>query len=81
MGNIGVEVSKPYAKNGGIIVDVRLKRWYKIFNSIIYSLKQFLPLTYRSHYGKDGKEMFCVWCMWFGKCFNVEEYAIGDWNE
>lgn len=43
-------------------------------------LKQLFPLTYRTHYGKDGKEMFCVWRMWFGKCFDVEEYTIGEYD-
>lgn len=47
---------------------------------VTWYLKQLLPLTYRTHYGKDGKEMFCVWRMWFGKCFDVEEYAIGDYK-
>ncbi len=47
---------------------------------LLWYLKQLLPLTYRSHYGKDGKEMFCVWRMWFGKCFDIEEYAIGEYK-
>ena len=43
-------------------------------------LKQLLPLTYRSHYthfnyGVEEKH-FCVWNMWFGKCYNVEDYII-----
>jgi hypothetical protein len=47
---------------------------------ITWYLKQLLPLTYRSHYGKGMREMFCVWKMWFGKCFAVEEYDIGPWR-
>ena len=39
-------------------------------------LKQLLPLTYRSHYKKGGKKYFCVWRMWFGRCFAIEEFQI-----
>lgn len=43
-------------------------RWY---------LKQLLPLTYRSRYStRDGAKHFCVWNMWFGRCFNIEDYII-----
>jgi hypothetical protein len=33
-------------------------------------------LTYRSHYIEKGKKKFCVWRMWFGKCFYVETFII-----
>ena len=39
-------------------------------------LKQLLPLTYRSRYTEGDKQIFCVWNMWFGRCFNVESYEI-----
>jgi len=39
-------------------------------------LKQLLPLTYRSKYKENNKNMFCVWNMWFGKCFNIEKYEV-----
>ena len=39
-------------------------------------LKQLLPLTYRSKYAEGDKQIFCVWNMWFGRCFNVESYEI-----
>lgn len=44
-------------------------------NRILWYIKQLLPLTYRTHYKKAGKKYFCVWNMWFGKCFNIEEVA------
>lgn len=45
-------------------------RWY---------FKQLFPLTYRSEYADtDGNPRFCVWKMWFGKCYNVEEFAIKE---
>ena len=43
---------------------------------IVWYLKQLLPLTYRSRYAEGGKEIFCVWNMWFGRCFNVESYEV-----
>ena len=45
-------------------------------HKIVWLLKQLVPLTYRSKYEKNGKKFFCVWQMWFGKCFNIEEYQI-----
>lgn len=39
-------------------------------------LRQLLPLTYRSKYIEDGKNMFCVWRMWFGQSFDIEKYEI-----
>ena len=39
-------------------------------------LEQLIPLTYRSHYKSDGKSFFCVWKMWLGKCFNIEEVEV-----
>lgn len=47
-----------------------------IIRGIVYWSKQLLPLTYRSKYVKDGKKVFCVWRMWFGQCFDIEEYQI-----
>lgn len=44
-----------------------------------WHLKQLLPLTYRSRYStEDGTRHFCVWNMWFGRCFNIEDYVIND---
>ena len=43
---------------------------------IIWLLRQLLPLTYRSHYKHGKKKMFCVWKMWFGRCFDIEEFQV-----
>ena len=53
---------KPYAK-------IRI-------SGILWYLKQLLPLTYRTTYKENGKDIFCVWNMWFGVCFNIESYEI-----
>ena len=47
-----------------------------IFNSIkeltmIWYLKQLLPLAYASTYTADGKRCRSTWRMWFGRCFNI----------
>lgn len=43
---------------------------------ILWYFKQLLPLTYRSHYKKAGKQYFCVWRMWFGRVFANEEHQV-----
>jgi len=48
----------------------------EIGSNLLWSVKQLLPLTYRSRYTQDGKEMFCVFNMWFGKVFNSETVEI-----
>ena len=45
---------------------------------IKWYIKQLLPLTYRTKYRKAGKMVFCVWNMWLGRCFNIEEYEIKE---
>ena len=46
-------------------------------DKIIWLLRQLLPLTYRSVYTDDkGSRHFCVWNMFLGKCFNVDDYVI-----
>ena len=47
-------------------------------NSMLWYVKQLLPLTYRSHYEEKGKPVFHVWQMWFGVCFNQEKYYIKE---
>ena len=45
--------------------------------SILWYIKQLLPLTYRTTYIELGIEYFVVWNMWFGVSFNAETHAIG----
>lgn len=45
---------------------------------IKWYFKQLLPLTYRSHFIEAGQRHFCVWSMWLGRCYNIEDYVIGD---
>lgn len=48
-------------------------------NRFKWYLKQLLPLTYRSRYRtSDGERRFCVWRMWFGRCFAVEDVAVAE---
>jgi hypothetical protein len=47
-------------------------------NKIIWYIKQLLPLTYRTHYHDErGFRHFCVWNMWFGRSFNIDDVIIG----
>lgn len=43
----------------------------------MWHLKQLLPLLYRTHYvDQNGRDHFCVWRMWFGRCFAIDDYRI-----
>lgn len=49
-------------------------------NQLIWAAKQLLPLTYRTEYGDEqGKRHYCVWNMWMGRCYNVDDHVVGDW--
>ncbi len=45
---------------------------------MLWYLKQFLPLTYRSRYTENGKQHFCVWRMWAGRCFTIDDVIVED---
>lgn len=44
---------------------------------ITWYLKQLFPFTYRSQYAtQSGEKHFAVWNMWFGKCFNIQDFVL-----
>ena len=43
---------------------------------MLWYFKQLFPLTYRSEYKEGDKKVFCVWKMWFGKCYKIDTYEI-----
>lgn len=44
---------------------------------LIWTLKQILPLTYRTQYKDEkGSRHFVVWQMWLGRCFNIDDHVI-----
>lgn len=46
-------------------------------SKLIWTCKQAIPLTYRSHYSdSNGDKHFCVWQMWMGKVFNVDDVIV-----
>lgn len=46
-------------------------------NKIVWYLKQALPLTYRTRYrDENGRKHYCVWNMWLGRCFNIDDVII-----
>lgn len=46
-------------------------------NRIVWTLRQLLPLTYRTRYtDNSGKRHFCVWRMWFGRCFSIDDVVV-----
>jgi len=45
-------------------------------DKLIWYVKQLLPLTYRTQYVEKSETHFCVWRMWFGRCFDIYDVAI-----
>ena len=43
---------------------------------MIWKLKQLLPLTYRSIYTEEGRTHFCVWKMWLGRCYAIDDILV-----
>ena len=45
-------------------------------NRVKWYLKQLLPLTYRTEFAEGGKRKVAVWNMWFGRCYNIDEWIV-----
>ncbi len=45
-------------------------------NRAVWYFKQLFPLTYRSHFVEEGKNMFSVWKMWFGRSYKTETVEV-----
>lgn len=43
---------------------------------LTWYLRQLLPLTYRTTYTHDGERHFCVWRMWLGRSFDIDDVVI-----
>lgn len=44
---------------------------------LVWSLKQLLPLTYRTEYGDaEGRQHFVVWNMWLGRCYRIDDVIV-----
>jgi hypothetical protein len=41
---------------------------------ILWYLKQLTPRTYWTAVGRDGKDIFVIWKMWLGRCYDVIEF-------
>lgn len=44
----------------------------------VWYLRQLFPLTYRTTYGENGQRHFCVWRMWLGRCYDIDDVVIAD---
>jgi len=54
---------------------MRLLAW------IVWHLRQLLPLVYRTYYGdEEGNVHFCVWRMWFGRCFAIDDVVVDPYE-
>jgi hypothetical protein len=46
---------------------------------IKWYFKQLLPLTYRTRYrDEDGAAHYCVWNMWLGRCYNIDDVVLTE---
>ncbi len=43
---------------------------------LVWLIKQLVPLTYRTTYIEDGKRHFCVWKMWMGRQFDIDDVLV-----
>jgi len=46
--------------------------------SFIWYLKQLLPFRYISVYKENNDRYLTTWRMWFGYCFDIEDYKLYD---
>lgn len=50
---------------------------WEVVSKILWYLKQLFPFQYHTVYGKeDGSWYMCVWRMWFGRCFDINEHKL-----
>jgi len=47
-----------------------------MMGKLIWTIKQLFPLTYRSRYEANGERRFCVWRMWMGRCFDIDDMEV-----
>lgn len=44
---------------------------------MVHAIKQLVPRTYWTVYGKDdGRNHFCIWKMWLGRCYRVIDFPF-----
>lgn len=54
-----------------------MKIW--LYNHIIWYLKQLLPFEWHTEYRlSDGELHVTTWNMWFGQCFNIDDWAVKE---
>lgn len=39
-------------------------------------VKQLVPLTYRTEYRENGEKHFCVWKMWMGRSYHIDDVVV-----
>ena len=43
---------------------------------LVWSIRQLLPLHYRTTYSEQGRRHYAVWRMWFGRVFDYDDYVV-----
>lgn len=42
-----------------------------------WAIRQLVPTLFRSRYtDSEGDRHFCVWWMWLGRCFGVDDVVV-----
>jgi hypothetical protein len=57
-------------------MDDKWSALWSLLHAIAWYFKQLLPLQYVTEYGENEKLYVAVWRMWFGRCFNIEEWEV-----
>ncbi len=53
------------------------KGFHNFRSKLRWHIEQLIPRTYRSCYvDGDGDQHFCVWRMWFGRVFDIEDKVV-----
>lgn len=45
---------------------------------LVWYLKQLFPFNYVTTYREEGEKRLTIWRMWFGRCFNIQTYALKE---
>ena len=46
--------------------------------SLLWGLKQLLPLMYRTVYKENGQVVYATWRMWMGRSFSIERVTVNS---
>lgn len=53
-----------------------------MLSKLCWCFWQLFPCTYRTFYNDECGELhFTVWKMWFGRCYQIDDVVVDEWDE